>query len=127
MASCLLQRSKVVRQIALAAFACSTAWTAQAQTASSPFSDLITEPGGAGLGAVMRLEKSPYIGGGMRRDLLPLYLYEGEHVSVQANRIGIKFVPNTEQRYDVFFRRRLEGFPEAVSYTHLTLPTTPYV
>lgn len=112
MAISLFQRSKVTRKIALSVFALSTAVTAHAQTASSPFSDLITEPGGAGLGAVMRLEKSPYIGGGVRRDLLPLYLYEGEHVSVQANRIGIKYVPDAEQRFDVFFRRRLEGFPE---------------
>lgn len=108
-----LHRNKALRNVALSVLGLSAVWSAQAQTAASPFSDLITESGGAGLGFVTRFESSPYVGGGTRQDLLPLYLYEGEHVSMQANRIGIKFTPTTEQRFDVYFKRRLEGFPEA--------------
>ena len=36
-----------------------------------------------------------------------------------------KLVPNIPKQYFVFTDGQLEGTP--VSYTHLTLPTTPYV
>ena len=42
--------SKALRNLAFSVLGFSAAWSAQAQTAASPFSDLITEPGGAGLG-----------------------------------------------------------------------------
>jgi len=51
----------------------------QAQTSTDHINDLIDQPGGAGLGFVIRTEISPYKDSGNRSDLLPLYLYEGEH------------------------------------------------
>lgn len=103
---------KTYLQLALLACTLPAAWTAQAQTVASPFSEFLAAPGSAGLGFVTRVERSPYVGGGNRKDLLPLYLYEGERFFVHANQLGIKFVPDAEQRVDVFLRRRLEGFPE---------------
>lgn len=103
---------KAFLHCALLACVFPVAWTAQAQTASSPFNEFMTAPGSAGLGFVTRVERSPYVGGGNRKDLLPLYLYEGERFFLHANRVGIKFAPEEDQRVDVFLRRRLEGFPE---------------
>lgn len=103
---------KTVLHCALLACAFPAAWTAHAQTASSPFNEFMTAPGSAGLGFVTRVERSPYVGGGNRKDLLPLYLYEGERFFLHANRIGVKFAPDEDHRVDVFLRRRLEGFPE---------------
>ena len=71
-------------------------------------------PGSAGGGAALRLSASPYVGGGTRFDLMPLYLYEGERLFLQANRAGIKLFDEPNQlgslRFEVFVEQRLEGF-----------------
>ena len=81
---------------------------------SDPFTG-VAAPGGAGIGAFLRAERSPYRGAGTRYDFLPMYLYEGEQIYFHSHSIGLKFgkVAN-EPRYDVFLRRRFEGTPYRV-------------
>jgi len=67
--------------------------------------------GGAGLGAAVRVENSLYRGGGMRNDLVPLYVYEGKRAFLEAYRIGLKLHETPETRFDAFFGYRFEGFP----------------
>lgn len=67
--------------------------------------------GGAGLGAAMRAETSAYRGGGTRNDLVPIYVYEGERVFLEAYRAGLKLNETPESRLDVFVAYRFEGFP----------------
>ena len=55
-------------------------------------SSILSEPGSAGLGTVVRVEASPYREVGNRYDLLPLYLYEGERFFLHANRGGVKLL-----------------------------------
>src|SRR5690606_20899699 len=59
-------------------------------------------------------EDSPYLEGGTRRDLLPLYLYEGERFFLRANRAGVKLWNDEagQDRLELFVGRRLEGYPE---------------
>jgi outer membrane protein len=83
----------------------------QAQTSTDHINDLIDQPGGAGLGFVIRTEISPYKDSGNRSDLLPLYLYEGEHFYLSADRLGFKLYQDDTQRWDVYITQRLEGFP----------------
>ena len=71
----------------------------------------MAEPGGAGLGAAIRFERSPYLGGGTRSDLVPLYLYEGKNLYLHAYRIGLHLDSTPRQRFDVFLAHRFEGFP----------------
>jgi MipA family protein len=82
-----------------------------AQAGSDLLAELLDAPGSAGLGAITTLRASPYVGGGTGRDLLPLYLYEGERLFLRGDRIGLKFNTAPEQRVEVFLRRRLEGHP----------------
>lgn len=84
----------------------------QAQTSTDHIGDLLQTPGSAGLGFISRFEDSPYEGGGTRRDLIPLYLYEGERFFLSADRAGFKLVNEEAHRVDLFLARRLEGFPE---------------
>ncbi len=80
-----------------------------------PLTAILNTPGSAGLGAAVRATASPYLGGGTRYDLLPLYLYEGERLFLHANRAGIKLLNDgadqNGQRFDVFVEQRAEGFP----------------
>lgn len=78
---------------------------------TDPLSDLLTIPGSAGLGAMTRIERSPYVGGGTRYDLLPLYLYEGNRLFLHASRGGLKVFKNETQLVEVFLDRRFDGFP----------------
>ncbi len=82
---------------------------------TEPLTDILNAPGSAGLGFVTRIENSPYVDGGTRYDLLPLYLYEGERVFLHSNRAGLKLINQgdrgTGQRLDLFVEQRLEGFP----------------
>ena len=72
----------------------------------------IAAPGGVGIGAAFRQERSPYKGAGWRRDFLPIYLYEGERLYLHSYSIGVRFGNlENEPRYDVFLRHRFEGFP----------------
>ncbi len=79
--------------------------------ALDPLIGLLVQPGSAGLGAIVRSADSPYLGGGPRNDLVPLYLYEGEHVFLHASRGGIKLVDDDKIRLDAFLDYRFEGFP----------------
>lgn len=76
-----------------------------------PLTDVLSNTGNAGLGMALRFEDSLYREGGMRFDLVPLYLYEGEHFYLQAYRVGIKFQPMPTRRYDLFLAHRFEGYP----------------
>ena len=96
----------------LSAIALLAAGNASAQTNTDHIADLLQTPGSAGLGFISRIEASPYIDAGNRRDLIPLYLYEGERFSLNADRAAIKLVNTEEHRFDAFLGRRLEGFPE---------------
>src|SRR5712671_793434 len=82
-----------------------------ARANSDPFTG-IAAPGGAGIGAFSRSQRSPYRGAGTQHDFLPMYLYEGERLYFHSHSIGLKFgTTGTEPRYDVFLRRRFEGSP----------------
>jgi outer membrane protein len=104
-----VRKRKTAVWLALAATLASPAALAQVDT--DAIADLLDEPGSAGLGFIYRIEQSPYLDAGQRTDLLPLYLYEGERMFVNADRAGIKLVDDDGQRLDVFLSRRLEGFP----------------
>lgn len=73
--------------------------------------NLISAPGGAGLGWLVSSERSPYRGEGRQRDLVPLYLYEGERIFLRSDRLGIKLAASADDEVDVVLRRRVEGFP----------------
>ena len=99
---------------------CLLAFTALACTPAAadgiePLTDILNTPGSAGLGAATRITTSPYLGGGTRYDLVPLYLYEGDRLFLHANRAGIKLLNDGDresgQRFDVFVEQRFEGFP----------------
>jgi outer membrane protein len=106
---CAALRTKAVLAAALAGALPSPA---MAQVDTDAIADLLTQSGSAGLGFLYRFEKSPYLDGGQRSDLLPLYLYEGERFFLNADRAGYKFVDDRTRRFDLFLSRRLEGFPE---------------
>ena len=80
-----------------------------------PLTAILNTPGSAGLGLAVRATASPYLGGGTRYDLVPLYLYEGERLFLHANRAGIKLFNEGSdkdgQRFDLFVEQRFEGFP----------------
>jgi len=80
-------------------------------TATSDFLADLVRNDSAGLGAALRVERSPYRGDGVRLDLLPIYLYEGEHFYLHSNRLGLKLNLDPRRRVDVFVSRRLESFP----------------
>ncbi len=84
---------------------------ARAQAGSDLLATLLDTPGSAGFGAVTTWRPSHYAGGGTGRDLLPLYLYEGERLFLRGDRIGLKFEAAPAQRVELFLKRRLEGFP----------------
>ncbi len=71
---------------------------------------LLSAPGSVGFGAIVRSDPSPYVGGSTRADILPLYLYEGERIFLDANRAGVKLFNGSDQRIDLFATQRLEGF-----------------
>lgn len=88
----------------------SAAAPARANGNVEPFT-LLSEPDSAGLGAIVRFEASPYREGGTRYDILPLYLFEGERLFLDANRAGVKLLKGGDQRLDLFAAQRLEGYP----------------
>lgn len=84
-----------------------------AHAGSEELGDLIAgAPGSAGLGMGVRAERSPYVGGGVRYDLMPLYLYEGERLFLHTSRIGVKLLKDDNQRLDLFVDQRFEGFSD---------------
>ena len=106
--------------LALSAALCTNAAAEDVQ----PLAEGLTMPGNAGLGLALRASASPYSGVGVRYDLLPLNLYEGERLFLRANRAGLKLfsqgASTTGQRLDVFVERRLEGFSTEDLPTSLT-------
>jgi outer membrane protein len=93
----------------LAFFACT--WPMLLRAEVNPLLDLLTTPGSVGLGALTRTYASPYVDAGPQVDLLPLYLYEGERLFLQASRIGLKLLERPEQRLDLILDYRFEGYP----------------
>lgn len=82
--------------------------TSSASASSDPLIDVLPV-GGAGVGYVLRHERSTYRGAEGGADQLPLYLYEGERAYLHGSSLGLKF--NQEDwRVDVFLRYRFEGF-----------------
>ena len=79
--------------------------------ATSDFLADIIEHGSAGWGMVSRFEQSPYRGGGVRIDLMPLYLYEGEYVYLHTYRAGLKLDFGSGRRAAAFLSQRFESFP----------------
>ena len=61
-----------------------------ARANGDPFSG-IAQTGGAGIGAFVRAERSPYRGAGTRYDFLPMYLYEGRHFYFHSHSVGAHF------------------------------------
>jgi MipA family protein len=102
-------RSLAVATLA-AAGACALT-PARADANLEPLTDILSVPGSAALGFVTRVEPSPYLEGGKRYDVLPLYLFEGERFFLHANRGGVKLVNENALRLDLFVEQRLEGFP----------------
>jgi outer membrane protein len=84
---------------------------ASANAGSDLLMGVLAEPGGAGLGGALRMERSMYRGGGVRNDLLPLYMYDGKHLYLHAYRFGLKIDASETHRFDVFLAHRFEGFP----------------
>ena len=78
---------------------------------TDPLGDLLVVPGSAGLGAMIRSERSPYKGAGVSRDIVPLYLYEGKQFFLHPTRAGLKLSDEGKHRVDLFLDFRLEGFP----------------
>jgi outer membrane protein len=103
-------RSAVFSICLAAGFAALTAATS-VRADSDPLQDLLTTSGAAGVGLALREERSLYRDGGVRNDLLPLYLYEGEHFYLHAYRAGLKFNLSGDNRLDVFLSHRFEGYP----------------
>ena len=83
----------------------------QAQNYASGLTVDLPEPNSAALGFAPRVERSPYVGAGSRFDLLPLYIYDGKQLFLDANRVGVKLLDEPTQRLDLLVERRLEGFP----------------
>ena len=80
-----------------------------------PLSDVLNKNGDAGLGMALRFEDMLYRGGSVRNDLLPFYLYEGDFFYLQAYRVGVKLLPESKKRFDVFLTHRFEGYPYDVT------------
>ena len=99
-----------MKAVVLLGLVCSAACT-PGWANSDPLTGLVAERGGAGLGAALRLERSPYAGGGTRSDLVPLYLYEGKRLYLHADRIGLHLDSSPKHRFDVFLAHRYERFP----------------
>jgi outer membrane protein len=93
------------------ALALAGALTPSASFASSdPFIDVLPV-GGAGVGYLLRYERSTYRGAEGGADQIPLYLYEGEHAYLHGTRVGLKFKAE-DWRFDAFIRYRFEGFTQ---------------
>jgi len=104
-------RWAALRFAAVLALLFTTALTPLGASASSDSLQDVLPAAGAGLGLALRAENSPYRGGGVRNDFLPLYLYEGKVFYLHAYRAGLKLGAGENQRVDLFLAHRFEGFP----------------
>ncbi|HEU4924911.1 MAG TPA: MipA/OmpV family protein [Burkholderiales bacterium] len=67
-------------------------------------------PGEAGVGFTWTFAPtSPYRGYDRDFDLMPQFRYDSRYFYLQSDRIGLK-LENPQTRYELFLRRRLEGF-----------------
>jgi outer membrane protein len=73
--------------------------------------DFLAIPGSAGLGAIVRMDRTPYRDAPASQDLVPLYMYEGRHVYLHATRVGYKFSQLPEHGFALFLDYRYEGYP----------------
>ena len=92
------------------ALALGIAFARPAAANSDPLSGFATTDSLA-VGAMTRIEASPYAGAGTRFDFVPLYLYEGERVFLRSPSVGLKFGPSENRRVEVFLMHRFEGTP----------------
>jgi len=106
----IIRHARLPRVFVACALALSAA-AAPPAAATSDFLSDITEHGSAGWGLVTRFEQSPYRGGGVRIDLMPLYLYEGEHLYLHTYRAGLKLDFGSSRRAAAFLSHRFESFP----------------
>ncbi|HZS69356.1 MAG TPA: MipA/OmpV family protein [Burkholderiales bacterium] len=81
-----------------------------AGAASDPFIDALPV-GGAGVGYLLRFERSTYRGSEGAAEQLPLYLYEGQHAYLHGTRLGLKASAG-DWRFDTFIAYRFEGFTQ---------------
>lgn len=73
--------------------------------------DFLAIPGSAGLGAIQRLDRTPYKGATTSEDLVPLYMYEGKRFYVHATRVGVKLDQQERHGFEVLLDYRFEGYP----------------
>jgi outer membrane protein len=104
-----------IRLSRLLAAACTAAMVAVSPSTALADSDsmgnFVITPGSAGLGVMVRTERSLYEGAGVGHDLIPLYLYENEWFFMRPTRMGGKIFDDGTNRVEGFFDFRLEGFP----------------
>lgn len=96
------------------ALLCSLSACLAAPLAASAYGDRLDvalNTPGAGSGGAVVAERSPYAGGGVRYDYLPLNVYAGEHAYLHSDRVGLKLDLDAAQRFDVFLAHRYEGTP----------------
>ena len=104
-------RFQLCRFVALLLAGCASSLSpVWAQIDGAALSTNLSEVSSAGLGFAPRVERSPYRDDGLRFDLLPLYVYEGKHLFLNANRVGVKVFNEDDKRFDLLLERRLEGF-----------------
>ncbi len=60
---------------------------------------------------MLRAEQSPYKGGGVTNDMMPLYVYEGERVYLHGTRVGLKLAEVPRHSLGLFLDYRFEGYP----------------
>jgi len=82
-----------------------------AHAGGNPLGDAMTD-GGAGEGALVRIERSIYRGQGVRYDYLPVNLYFGSNAYWHGDRVGVKQDLDAWSRLDVFLAHRYEGTPQ---------------
>ena len=100
-----------MRRASLVAAACLSLASAAASASSDPLTGLLASDGEAGAGVALSMTRSPYVDGGVRNDLIPLYLYENEHFYLHAYRVGLKFDRGESDGFDLFLTHRFEGYP----------------
>lgn len=97
--------------VALACCLCTFSVGAASSNAPDIAAPISTVTGSAGLGVATRIQNSLYLDAGTRRDLFPRYLYEGKHVFLESDRIGLKLNEALDQGFKLFLGYRFEGFP----------------
>lgn len=87
------------------------AGAADAGPVGDPILGPLTTTDTTGVGLVLRLEQSPYAGGDLRSDFLPLYLLQRGRFYLHGYRLGWAAFEDDTWRVDAFVSQRFEGFP----------------